>query len=170
MNLLIVDTLPQDSEETGAALAALTAAVPEHKIVRTAEMEIRPCIGCNACWLQTPGICALKDDYEQLLRDYLQYDAVVFLAGTALGFVDHRMKNVIDRILPLVTMYTCFQNGQMRHVPRYEKFFRFGLLYEGEADGDYLNLWMERVVLNMGGVSMGAFPMGKAREVLSCIL
>ena len=52
----------------------------------------------------TPGVCSLRDGYEELLKAYLEYDATVFLAGTALNFVDHRMKNVIDRILPLATM------------------------------------------------------------------
>ena len=41
---------------------------------------------------------ALLRGYEELLKAYLVYDAVVFLSGTALNFVDHRMKNVIDRI------------------------------------------------------------------------
>lgn len=86
-----------------------------------------------------------------------------------LGFVNHQMKNIVDRILPLATMYTCFVEGQMRHVPRYDKMFRFGLLYSGEAYGEYLNLWLERVAINMHGTSMGVFPIEKSREVMSCI-
>ena len=117
----------------------------------------------------TPGICAVKDGYEELLKAYLAYDATVFLSGTALNFVDYRMKNVIDRTLPLVTMYTHVVDGQFRHVPRYDKKLRFGLLYSGSADGAYLNRWMERVMLNFGGESMGAYPIDHAKEVLSCI-
>lgn len=111
----------------------------------------------------------MKDDYEPILKAYLQYDDIVFLAGTALGFVNHKMKNIIDRILPLATMYTCFEDGQMRHVPRYDKHFRFGLLYSGKADGEYLSLWLQRVAVNMHGESMGAFPITESKEVLSCI-
>ena len=117
----------------------------------------------------TPGVCAIKDGYEELLKAYLQYDAVVFLSGTALNFVDYRMKNVIDRTLPLATMYTHIVDGQFRHVPRYDKKFRFGLMYSGSADGGYLNRWMERVMLNFGGENMGAYPIDHAKEVLSCI-
>ena len=117
----------------------------------------------------TPGICAVKDGYEELLKAYLDYDATVFLAGTALNFVDHRMKNVIDRLLPLVTMYVHIVDGQCRHVPRYEKKLRFGLLYAGSADGEYLNRWMDRVMLNFDGESLGAYPIAQAGEVLSCI-
>ena len=107
--------------------------------------------------------------YEEILKAYLEYNTVIFLSGTALNFVDHRMKNLIDRLLPLVTMYTHAVDGQCRHVPRYDKKYRFGLLYDGTADRAYLNEWMGRVMLNFGGVSLGAFPMEQAEEVFSCI-
>ena len=111
----------------------------------------------------------MKDGYEELLKAYLAYDATVFLSGTALNFLDYRMKNVIDRTLPLVTMYTHVVDGQFRHVPRYDKKLRFGLLYSGSADKAYLNHWMERVMLNFGGESLGAYPISDAKEVFSCI-
>ena len=79
------------------------------------------------------------------------------------------MKNVIDRILPLATMYIHIVDGQCRHVPRYDKKLRFGLLYAGSADGAYLNRWMDRVMLNLGGESLGAYPISDAGEVLSCM-
>ncbi|MGN1026461.1 MAG: hypothetical protein ACI4P4_08645, partial [Faecousia sp.] len=83
--------------------------------------------------------------------------------------VDHRMKNVIDRILPLATMYIHIVDSQCRHVPRYDKKLRFGLLYSGPADRAYLNHWMDRVMLNLGGESLGTYPIDHAKEVLSCI-
>lgn len=117
----------------------------------------------------TAGIFAIKDGYEELLKAYLEYDAVLFLAGTALNFVDHRMKNLVDRMLPLATMYIHIADGQCRHVPRYDNNLRFGLLYSGSADKAYLNRWMERVMLNFAGESLGAYPISNAGEVLSCI-
>ena len=59
--------------------------------------------------------------------------------------------------------------GYLRHVPRYDKKFRFGLLYEGAADRNYLNRWMERVMLNFDGESLGAYPIENAEEVAMCI-
>ena len=167
--LLIVNTLPENDPAVSSALEALGRGAEEVRVIHTYEKNLRPCIGCNACWLVTPGICAVKDGYEQLLKAYLDYDATIFLSGTALNFVDHRMKNVIDRLLPLVTMYVHIVDGQCRHVPRYEKKFRFCLLYAGSADGEYLYRWMERVMLNFGGESLGAYPISDAKEVLSCI-
>ena len=66
-------------------------------------------------------------------------------------------------------MYIHIVDGQCRHVPRYEKRLRLGLLYSGTADGAYLSHWMERVALNLGGESLGSYPIAEAKEVLSCI-
>ena len=169
MSLLIVNTLPEGNKAALDAIRTLRDRTDRCGVINTCEMELQHCVGCNACWLVTPGICSRKDGYEELLKAYLEYDATVFLSGTALNFVDHRMKNVIDRILPLATMYIHIVDGQCRHVPRYEKKLRLGLLYSGTADGAYLNRWMERVALNLGGESLGSYPIAEAKEVLSCI-
>lgn len=168
MGLLIVNTLPQNSPAALAAIQELGESVSDCRVIHAYEQNLRPCVGCNACWLKTPGVCAIKDGYEEILRAYLEYDATVFLAGTALNFVNYRMKNVIDRLLPLVTMYVHIVDGQCRHVPRYDKTYRFGLLYDGAADQKYLNEWLERVALNFGGSSLGAYPIAQAKEVFPC--
>ena len=167
--LLIVSVLPADDPAAQAAIQVLRRTSADIRVIHAYEQNFRPCVGCNACWLVTPGVCAIKDGYEELLKAYLQSDAVLFLSGTALNFVNHRMKNLIDRLLPLVTMYIRIADGQCRHVPRYDKKFRFGLLYAGSADRAYLNRWLERVVLNFDGESLGAYPMENAEEVFSCI-
>lgn len=167
--LLIVNTLPEDDPAVIPALKALGGGAEEVRVIHTYEKNLRPCVGCNVCWLVTPGVCSIRDGYEELLKAYLACDAAVFLSGTALNFVDYRMKNVIDRILPLATMYIHIVNGQCRHVPRYDRKLRFGLLYAGSADGAYLNRWMDRVMLNLGGESLGAYPISDVREVLACI-
>ena len=66
-------------------------------------------------------------------------------------------------------MYVHIVDGQCRHVPRYEKKLRFCLLYAGSADKAYLNRWMERVMLNFGGESLGAYSISDVKEVLSCM-
>ena len=167
MSILIVNTLPEDAAREAVAL--LAARSSDCRVIHTRSMQLQPCVGCNACWHRTPGICALRDGYEEILRACLRYDAVIFLSGTALNFVDHHMKNVVDRLLPLVTMYIRIVDGQCRHVPRYNKTYRFGLLYAGAADRTYLNEWLGRVALNMAGVSLGACPIEEAEEAFACI-
>lgn len=166
MSLLIVNALSASDDSAQKAIAELR---PD-QVLQTDGLRLSPCTGCNACWLKTPGLCLIGDDYPELLKGYLNYDATVFLAGTALGFVDYKMKNLVDRMLPLATMYTHFVDGEMRHVPRYDRRYRFGLLYRGEADGAYLNRWLARATLNMNGDSLGAFPIQQAKEAFSCTL
>ena len=168
-NLLVVNVLPENDPTAQAAIQTLKRSAANVQVIHAYEKNFRPCVGCNACWLVTPGVCAIKDSYEELLKAYLRYDAVLFLSGTVLSFVDYRMKHLIDRLLPLVTMYIRIVDGQCRHVPRYDKKFRFGLLYKSAADRAYLNRWMERVMLNFDGESLGAYPIENAEEVPSCI-
>lgn len=136
-----------------------------YEIIETRSMNIKGCIGCNACWLMTPGRCVIKDDYEKLLKLYLSYDAVIFFTDTKFGNITYRLKHIIDRILPLATMHLHFVDGQMRHLARYEKELRMGILYEGSLEGNDLNPWMKRVMLNIHGTSLGVYPT-KDKEVL----
>lgn len=71
--LLIVNTLPENDPAVSSALEALGRGAEEVRVIHTYEKNLRPCIGCNACWLVTPGICAVKDGYEELLEAYLAY-------------------------------------------------------------------------------------------------
>ena len=56
MSLLIVNLLPEDDPAALAAIETLGAAVPDHRIIHAYEKNLRPCVGCNACWLVTPGV------------------------------------------------------------------------------------------------------------------
>ncbi len=168
MNLLIINTLSEDNPIVREAAEYMAEKTSACQIIHTEKMKISPCVGCNACWLKTPGICALKDDYEQILKAFLQHDATIILSDTALGFIRYKAKNIIDRMLPVATMYLHFVDGQMRHIPRYDKKFRLGLLYSGDADAQYMNQWLQRVTLNFDGVSIGAFPVEEYRKVSLC--
>jgi len=165
MNLLIINTLDENDPAVKAAIGALSAKTSLPTVFHTANMKIMPCIGCNACWLKTPGICAVKDDYEQILKAYLQHDTTIIISDTSLGFISYKAKNIVDRMLPLGTMYTHIVDGQMRHILRYEKKMRFGLLYSGAADIEYMQQWLQRFALNFDGTSIGALPIEKCGEV-----
>jgi len=165
MRLLIINTLDEIDPAVKSAIDVLSAKTSLHTVFHTANMKIMPCIGCNSCWLKTPGICAVKDDYEQILKAYLKHDAAIIISDTSLGFISYKAKNIVDRMLPLATMYTHIVDGQMRHILRYEKKMRFGLLYSGDADIEYLQQWLQRFALNFDGTSIGAFPIEKCGEV-----
>ena len=156
-------TAPETAPET------VPTARAEFEIVEAADMKISHCIGCNFCWLKTPGICSIKDDYEEILKKMIHADQIWVISGTALGFLDHKGKNIFDRIMPLVTMYLKFKGDQMRHVMRYRRNADIGLIYAGEADRTYLMRWNERAALNIGTKSLGVFPAENWKEAVACM-
>lgn len=167
--MLVIKVASGNSPEIQNAIEKLTECTPEHKVIDASQMDIQPCRGCCKCMLDTPGVCCIRDDNETLLRAYLQYDDIVFIADTALHYIDYKAKNIIDRIFPLVNVLTRFHEGEILHLPRYDTTFRVALLYTGSADRDLLNLWMIRFQKNMSARSIGAYPMCEVEEVCQWI-
>lgn len=166
MSTLIINTLPQGDERVQKAIAVLRSRKENIQVIHTQDMVVKPCIGCNVCWLKTPGSCAIKDDYEQILKGFMQHEEIIYIVGTALGFMDHYGKNAVDRILPLMTMYIQIADQEMRHVMRYDKSWKLSLFYAGEADREYMNRWLRRFAVNLMSDSMGDYPI---EEVMTCI-
>ncbi|MBE5962048.1 MAG: flavodoxin family protein [Lachnospiraceae bacterium] len=165
MRYLILSTLEEKNDEVQDVLKELKAQGVQTSYVNTNERNISACIGCNTCWLRTPGVCAVKDDYEQILIRMLQADRLLLITEAKFGFISYKMKNVVDRILPLATMNLRFKDGQMRHYPRYKKTLDVALVYKGQADNVFLTEWMERVCINLGFTSLGAFDMERKGEL-----
>jgi multimeric flavodoxin WrbA len=134
-------------------------------VINTDDHKIGNCIGCTHCWLKTPGICAVKDDWEMLFQKILKADTVVFIAEAKLGFVSYKLKNIVDRLLPLITPQTMLQKGETRHKPRYKKGPALGLIYIGDGDREFLNEWLGRVALNFSLKSLGVYSYEEMEEI-----
>ena len=72
-NLLVVNVLPENDPKAQEAIRVLKQSSADVQVIHAYEKNFRPCVGCNTCWLVTPGICAIKDGYEELLKAYLHY-------------------------------------------------------------------------------------------------
>ena len=166
--ILIVNTTA-DTDLSGNIEKELIRKKAGFEIVEAASMKISHCIGCNHCWLKTPGICSIKDDYEIILKKIISADQFWVISDTALGFMDHKGKNIFDRVMPLVTMYLKISGGQMRHIMRYGKQADIGLICRGSMDREYLSRWAERCALNFGSRSLGIYPAGEWKEAAACM-
>ena len=111
MKTLVLNTLGKDYTEQITALIK----DKEVEIVDTSDMKIVHCMGCNQCWLKTPGICAYKDDYEIILKKLVQADNLWIVSDTRFGFLDYKGKRLMDRIMPMLNMTIGFRDGWMRH-------------------------------------------------------
>ena len=138
------------------------------EVIDTYGMKISHCIGCNHCFLKTPGVCAIKDDYEQILKKLAHSNRLWLVSDTHFGFINSNGKKVVDRFLPLLNMGLEFREGQMRHILRYVK-LSIGLVYNGDGNQQLLDFWCERASGNLGGHSLGAYSSDKIEEVKICM-
>ena len=155
MKTLVLNTLGNDPTERIKALIK----DKEVEIVDTSDMKIAHCMGCNQCWLKTPGICAIKDDYEVILKKLVEAENLWIVSDTQFGFLDYKGKRLMDRIMPMLNMTVGFRDGWMRHELRYHP-LNIGLLYEGDADLVMMEDWCKRTSANIGGHSLGAIALG----------
>lgn len=161
---LVLNTLEGDySKQIKELLAEKDSEV---EIVNTAEMKIAHCVGCNTCWLKTPGVCAIKDDYEIILKKLVATDNLWVVADTKFGFVDYRGKQVLDRLVPMLNMYIEIRDGWERHQLRYHP-LNFGVIYKGNGNKELLEEWSERVAMNLGGHSLGVLALDAHQEEAS---
>ena len=156
---LVLNTL--ESGDCSEQIKALLANKDENiEIVNTADMKIAHCMGCNMCWLKTPGVCAIKDDYEIILKKLVAAENFWIVTDTKFGFVDYRGKRVLDRVVPMLNMYIEFRDGWERHQLRYHP-LNFGVIYKGEGNQELLEEWCMRVARNMAGRSLGVIALDK---------
>ena len=139
--------------------------VKDADAINTDEFKIGSCLGCTHCWLKTPGVCAVKDDWETIFKRVIAADTVVFVAEAKLGFVSYKMKNIVDRLIPIATPYTLMHNGEMRHVLRYDKSPNLGLIYTGNGDKEFLTTWLERVAINFFSRSLGVYSIEESEVI-----
>ena len=140
----------------------------EVEFINTSDMKIAHCIGCNQCWLKTPGICAIKDDYETIVKRLVQVRDLWIISDTRFGFLDFKGKRVLDRIMPMLNMYLEFRDGWMRHQLRYH-ILNVGIIYQGHGDQALLTEWCERASHNLGGRSLGVFAIHNGKEAAPCM-
>lgn len=157
MSILIISTMTETDTQSDRVIKLFGEEKRDFEIIFTENYRINHCIGCTDCWLKTPGICAIKDDFEVLFKKFLKADYVVLTTESKLGFISYKMKNIVDRLIPLAIPYTELHNGEMRHVSRYKKCWNIGLLFSGDGNKEYLDEWMERFALNFFSKSLGAY-------------
>lgn len=170
MSLLIINNLPETDEKANQAIAKLTETGVKTHIIQASELNISNCIGCKSCLVKTPGICCLKDDYKKIEELIMEYDDVVYISGTSLNFLDYSTMRLFERLFPFAVVFCEFREGSIRHVMRYDKKLRMGILYTGTVDNSMLNEWLDLCASHGNHISLGAFHISDAEELCKCIL
>jgi multimeric flavodoxin WrbA len=105
---------------------------PQDTII-TATEQIQNCIGCFGCWLKTPGVCVIKDGYENMPKLLAECDKFVVISKITYGGFSPAIKRLIDRSIGYVLPYFCIKGGEMHHKPRYDKTLNYTVIFYGEA-------------------------------------
>jgi hypothetical protein len=118
-----VHTLKEFLHENGFAV--------EQKSV--ARGELKNCVGCFGCWIQTPGECVMHDAIAEINSRSIQSDVTVYLCPIIFGQFSANMKNVIDRWLPnMLPYFITRSDGSSMHPARYASYPKQIMIGYGE--------------------------------------
>lgn len=162
MNALILNGAPAGRRGAAGRAIAETTAAEVRALGGTAAvfdldgLDIKPCRGCFACWLKHPGICAIKDDEESILKAWPSADIAVWITPVVFGGYGPALKKALDRIIPGILPFFIKTHGEIHHPPRYPRrrsFLVFGTLNEADAEAERVfdNL-VQRNAINIGSV------------------
>ena len=126
MNILLINGSPRGERSNTRKLSRAFIAGIETKTdvtveeIRLSTADIRPCLGCFACWNKTPGVCVIRDDMKDVLDKLLWADLTVWSFGLYYFSVPGRLKNLIDRMLPLSLPFMQADSESGGHPARYD--------------------------------------------------
>ena len=81
----------------------------------TKKLNINPCQGDFNCWLRTPGRCHQDDDMQMLHPRMRQADVWVLATPVYVWGVSGPLKNLLDRVIPLVEPFIELYNDHCSH-------------------------------------------------------
>lgn len=96
-------------------LEGVRAAGGEVEVFCTKTLNINPCQGEFNCWLKTPGKCFQEDDMQMLHPKLREADVWVFACPLYVWGVSGPMKNLMDRIIPLIEPSIELRYGHCTH-------------------------------------------------------
>jgi len=88
------------------------------ELVYTRKLKINPCLAEFNCWFSTPGECLQEDDMAMLLPKLSAADIWVFAVPVYCDGVPGPVKNLMDRMLPMVQPYFDLCDNHSRHTRR----------------------------------------------------
>lgn len=174
MKVLAINSSPRMNKGNTAMilnpfLEGMKEAGAEVELFYTKKLKINPCTGEFNCWLKTPGKCYQDDDMKILYPRIDAADVIIFATPVYVDGVTGPMKNLMDRIIPLVKPFFELRDNHCRHPVRGEAKVRKLVLVSNcgfwEKDNfDPLIVHMKAICKNLSAEFSGALlrPHGEA--------
>lgn len=127
MKVLILNGSPRGKQSNTMAItdafARGLAQGGDHAItsVEVRSKRIEHCLGCFACWKDTPGVCVIDDDMGDILPKLIEADLVVWSFPLYYYSLPSKIKALMDRTLPLnLPFMDAREEGGATHPSRYD--------------------------------------------------
>lgn len=126
MNILVINGSPKGEKSntyrlTSAFLEGMNqCGVHETISVPVKQLNVKPCLGCFACWNKTPGSCCLNDDMADVIQNMLWADCVIWSFPLYYFSVPGPLKNLMDRQLPMTLPFMSKDSESGGHPSRYD--------------------------------------------------
>jgi multimeric flavodoxin WrbA len=103
----------------GKLAQGMTEAGAQVEVVNLREKEIKPCLGCFACWSKTPGQCVQQDDMSrELYQKWAAADMAIYASPLYHYTLNAAMKAFIERTLPFAEPFMIEKDGRTTHPQR----------------------------------------------------
>lgn len=106
--------------------------IPDDVIVIGDNGDIKNCIGCFGCWIKTPGVCVLKDRFNNMGELLSKCDELIIISKCIYGSYSPFIRNILDRSIPFILPYFMTKNGETHHKPRYKTSYNFSVFFYSE--------------------------------------
>ena len=93
----------------------------EIRIADVSHLEIKPCLGCFACWNKTPGKCCIRDDMSAVIEDMLWADVILWSFPLYYFSIPGPLKNLMDRQLPMTLPFMTEDSEFGGHPSRFDR-------------------------------------------------
>jgi multimeric flavodoxin WrbA len=159
MKIVIVNSSPKMTKSnthvmTEAFSRGAIAAGAEVENIFLAKHMIKPCLGCFACWFETPGKCVLNDDVEMILNRMSDAELLIFATPLYVDNISGTMKLLMDRMIAKGSpAIETDKNGESRHVVKKSKLTKVGVIsncgFPEQDQFQVLRLLFQRIARNM---------------------
>ena len=93
--------------------------------------KLHHCTGCFDCWVKTPGVCRMKDDYQYMGALLGRCKELVYVSKCTYGGLSPFVQNVMDRALPNLHPDFTVRNKELHHKLRYNNDIRLSVYFYG---------------------------------------
>ena len=119
MQVLAINGSPRGSGGvTAVILKPFLEGLGNAELVNTKDLDIRPCQGEFHCWFKKPGECFQDDDMRAVLEKIATADVLVLATPLYVDGMSGPLKNLLDRMIPLLEPDFELRGGHCRHALR----------------------------------------------------